>query len=412
VTPNQPSHRQAWSPRLKRTATIASRGGLWTGLNLCSAGLSAVAALLVAREGGAESFGVQSAVLGVAVLLAIVLDFGAATYTQRLASRDADDSRIGEAVLRRLIVLALCAAVSVTIAFISLGAALGVLYGGILATATLLGSIARGHHRFSLAASAPVVDKGCALFAVIILLGFAPNYALIGGMAIGTAVQCVVLLCCLDWRNSHWRSAIALAPTRESIRSSRSFFGISVLNEAQRLDVPIVQVAAGPVEAGLFAAPARLTGLLAVPASVVAGVLLTRLSRDRTQSRRLMGYSLTLLAGGYGALALVVAFAADWVVARTLGQEFLGAAGVLVIYCLSMLPQSFNQVFVSILAAHDRESSSLRRVASTAPLTLVLLLFGSVSAGAVGAAWAYFAGQTALCMALWLTVRGLNRSRT
>jgi O-antigen/teichoic acid export membrane protein len=181
------------------------------------------------------------------------------------------------------------------------------------------------------------------------------------------------------------------------LRAGRHFFTTSLLQESQRLDVTIVGAVAGAQAAGLFAAPARLTGFLGIPATVVGNVLLTQLSGPQAPVRAAKRSIMTVV-GGYVVLALVLAATAGPLATLVLGEEYRESGQLLVVYGIAMIPSALNSMCGAILAARSLERRIARTVMVTVPLSLVLVASGAALEGPLLATVGFLASQVMLAL--------------
>jgi O-antigen/teichoic acid export membrane protein len=194
-----------------------------------------------------------------------------------------------------------------------------------------------------------------------------------------------------SWFFAHLYVAKRLAPASshsmtQLVSRSYPYWINSVSSQIQNLDVALTSVVAGPVQAGLYGAAARLTNPLRILPNSLATILLPVAAR-RTSST--LGSLCKLVGGALIAFALLyggMAAAMPWAVPVFLGAEYVGATVALQITCGGLVFASASSLVSTLLLGLGLKHF----VAATAVVVTVTCLagvvFGSLVAGAQGAA--------------------------
>jgi O-antigen/teichoic acid export membrane protein len=377
--------------------------GLASGLSIlafAAGGLSALTGLLIAVKAGPSAFGSQASALGLATLGSLVLDAGVAATIQRSHAQGHRDGTSGAARLsRRYLIGAITCALAIPLTLVTGPApGLALAYAAVLAVSLATGAALRGEGRFVQASVLGLVDKSAALVAAVLLGDEFPNVALLLSYSIGTALQVLIAAAILPPARS-W-AAYYSRHYADDFKRGKAFLGTSVLNESQRLDVPIVQAVAGSASAGIFAAPARITALLGTPAATLSTIVYTRLSSGSPHALRDTKVAAATLAAGHSLIAVALCFVATPVTTLILGDDYAAAAPLLIVYGFAMLPAALNQLLASVLASQHRESTTVKAVSLTLPLSLILVALGGHLHGALGATAGFSLGQVTLTLLL------------
>lgn len=358
--------------------------------------LSAVAFAVVARTLGPDLFGPLAAAVGLALLVATVADFGVNTMAVRaLAQGD-------EAMFTETLGAKSAAAISLTAFWVIAAAAavrsedlrlaafvLGLYIGAYLVLSTLTVPL-RSERRMVRLAVVQSVEKsatfGCTLF--LLAHGFG-LVALPLSLVVGTTAA--GLLAYVQLRPAR-RSGLAPRFRRTVAVWTSSFsFGIaSLASQAQRADVALVALAAGPAAAGVYAVPARLLAPLGfLPSAFVASIFPRVAARDSSASRpRIVRAGAPLLACMLIVLLLLYLYA-DRVILASVGEQYAAGVGVLRTYLVGTALAIVNQPAASVLQAEGHESYVARVVAVGAVAGLGGVGLGARLAGAEGAAFGF-----------------------
>lgn len=378
---------------LRHPAGVVTLGAGLSALSFCAAALSAAGTLVVAVHAGPSGYGPQASALGIATLGALLLDAGVSTVVQRGEARQPGAARemVGRRYWNCVAILVVALLLALTAGLVT---GLAVAYVAALATSLATTAALRGAHRFAAASLLSILDKGAACLAASLLVKTSPDAALLAAFTLGTSLQVLIALFLIrPPAKSGWSPRRILS----DLTVGRHFLAASILNESQRLDVPIVNGVSGAAAAGIFAAPARITALLGTPANVLTGVLLTRMSSGTARSLREARIVALVLIVGYLALATVIAVVARPLTDLVLGKSYSSSASLVVVYGFAMLPASLNQLSSTILASRGRERQTVARVAITVPVSLALVAVGGALGGALWATAGFATGQLLLC---------------
>jgi O-antigen/teichoic acid export membrane protein len=213
-------------------------------------------------------------------------------------------------------------------------------------------------------------------------------------IALGPMAPLLILMISLHQTQYAVRFSRPSLPVLTQWRKSASFGITALATQAQKLDVIIVGALAGPVAAGIFAVPARLTGPLGLLPSAFSAALFPQMSREQIDTSGLQeGRALAaMMALVSGSLMLVYIFA-DPIVTLTLGDQYRASVEVLRIYLVGMGLASLNQPLAVILQARHDERYVARATTFGAIAGLVFVALGAWAGDATGAASGFVALQ-------------------
>ena len=341
-------------------------------------------------------FGSLSGAIGIAIVVAAFGDFGVNGWTIRaLAHSPAAIGIFRQTLTAKLTLATILGVAWVAISLVALNSSLKIpiaLLAGYLLSLIVAGTLTvpfRASENMTVVSVVGALEKAVTLAVWLVIQAHGGHglealpIALVAG---GTAsVVCALVLIPRRFL------AIASPSFRDVFdlwRSSYSFGMVGVSAQIQRVDVAIVSGVAGPYAAGVYAAPARMAGFLAViPASFSAAVFprIARSSRDGSSRRPEFLGAAAVLA--LMALLLVVgAIAAPVLVPLALGKAYLSSVGVLRIYLLAVFVNSANQPLLAFLQADGYEHYVGRAMIAAAIVGLLAIAGGGYVYGAVGAA--------------------------
>jgi O-antigen/teichoic acid export membrane protein len=390
---------------------------------LAGLGVGRVALMLVywlcARAVGPAEFGPITAVVGVAMMIVAVADFGLNSLTIRDLSRSLDDVAIFKRTLGAKTALA-----------VVLGVGWSVICAGFqLAGAGSWPSTALGAYIFlrlvgstfeipfrSMQRLAPVVVEqavqgSVSVVAVAVLLRLDLGAAALPpALALGMVAGIVVLVVSLP---AAWRG-VPSPPTGEELyalwKSAWSFGLSSVAAQLQRADTALVAAVAGPLEAGVFAIPARLTGPLGLIPTAFSSALLPEAASGAGST---VTHHRVLRAGGVVlavmTVLLGVLFVAAPLLPKVIGPAYADSIPVLRVYLPGMLLASTSQPLAVFLQAEGQETFVGRIVAMGVVAGLAATAMGGWLAGALGAAWGFIVVHTFVVTVLGTRVAKLVR---
>ena len=380
--------------------------------------LQAVTLGLLARWVGPTQFGLVAGVLGAAQVSIVVSDLGISPSLLRIRAKDPGDPRLHSLLLLNrfmsgalLIVwtaaLGILAGVSGNESFLLLiGVAVWV--SAEKNTETLLMvSLADGRTQDML------LSLGLRRTATVVLFTIGALCGLPTLLSYGIALASSGLLGAA-WT---WRRIARVLPTanfqpmRPLLREALPFWLNSMAIQSRNLDVVLVGLAASPAAAGVYAAPSRLSGPLALLPSSLAQVLLPTAARAVPGSSRQTWLAMAAMTACttflFGSLALI----AGDVLPRLLGSGYRGSVAPLRILLIGLIFFGISASLISVLQAQGDE-----RYVATINVALLVVCLPSVSlaasaAGASGAAVAMATGYVVQAGALGWRARTTARRR-
>ena len=362
-----------------------------------SQGANVLTYLLAARALGPAAFGPLSGAIGVAIVIASFGDFGINGWTIRALAQSPSSTELFRQTLSAKLMLATLLALAwAAISFITLDSSslrLPVaLLAGYLLSLIVAGTLTvpfRASEHMTVVGVVGAVEKAVALGVWLALQPFGgprPQILAIALVAGGAAS----VLCAAVFIPRHL--LLIAAPSLRQVlnlwRSSYSFGMVGVSAQIQRADTAIVSGIAGPLAAGVYAAPARLASFLSViPASFSVAIFprMARTSRDNT-SRRPELLSTVAMVVTMVFLLAVFAVAAPLAVSLALGNAYLASVEVFRIYLLVVLVNAANQPLLAFLQAEGQERYTGRTMVAAAIVGLLAIAAGAYLGGAAGAA--------------------------
>ena len=403
-------------------------GGLLRDASMLGAGLVAAQLItvltywLTARSLGPADFGLLLGAVGLARMTIAVADFGINLSAVRDLARDPTaTSAFTDALASKLVIAVLLGAASLLAA----GAAVA---SGILPTALLLlGPFVslqvvaatlqvplRAVRCTGLVSFLTVLDAALPLIVVAAALR-AGNDAVLVALPLGLVIGALLVTFSTWWMlEPRFRDlARPTLPGCWHVCKASAHFGLaSITPHLQRADVAIVGMVAGPVAAGLFAVPARLTNPLSIIPHAFSTALLPRIAgaHDRPAAHRAMVRGTALLLGGTSIVLGGLFVLARPAIVFALGSSYLPSAEVLRVTLVGVLVAALNQPTAVLLQAegHERFVALVLTAASAAGLAGIAV--GASVAGAYGAAFGFVLLQlvAAGCLAV-RAVRVLDR---
>lgn len=380
-------------------------------------GMTALAFWLAASFLGPSDFGRFSAAMGVAVLLLTTIDFGINSATIRDLARTPDQANIFRETLgAKCVVSGLIAAVWI-LACIGLAltnsywysiAPLG-LYILLSDITSTLNVIPLSQQRMQTVSAVMIAQKTTTLFSIIALhlIGMQSSYALTVGFAMGSAVSVIVAWRYLDGISIDWEDFAPSALRRLWI-NSYSFGLASLSSQIQRLDVPLVALISGPLAAGVYAAPARITNTLIVIPTALSTTLFPKLSASNTKKAMREGFCAIVATTLVSLLPMACLFVlADPIVSILLGSDYAQSAEVLRFIVIGTAFTCLNVPVAAMLQAVGDERYVARAIGVSSLLGLLVVAMGSYLRGAPGASIGWIVLQ--FLVAILLFSRLVNR---
>ncbi|OUE27601.1 oligosaccharide flippase family protein [Clavibacter michiganensis] len=355
--------------------------------------LQAAIMLLLVREVSPAQFGFFSAAYGVITIPQTLLDLGLPTLIVRERARDARDGIVTAALkLNNLFSIALSALLLVTGVFLAV--AVDAQYWLLLPFALW----AAAERNADAWLGVVLADGDSWINVTNLVLRRVLSLGIFVGLSTWTDTPPMLAIAlafavaaALSWFFAHVYVSKRLVPSSQHTMSqlvSRSYpYWInSVSSQIQNLDVALTSAFAGPAQAGLYAAAARLTNPLRILPNSLATILLPAASK-RTSSTiaslcKLVVGATAVFGLFYGALILAM----PWAVPVFLGDDYSGATFALQVTCGGLVFASASSLVSTLLLGLGLK----HYVAITAVVTtfacLAGVVVGSITAGAAGAA--------------------------
>ena len=392
----------------KSTAVLASSSVLVQGI-------TAVTYFLVARALMPEQFGLITGAVGIATLVLTALDFGINSLTVRQLARQPGDLRVFTSTLSSKILMSVIVGTLWIVGVLALGTLspgwrdfwwLGP-YIAFSDVASALTVLPKSREEMSRVAIVQMVQKVVCLLVALAFIPLGHAYeALLVGLPAGALISIVVCTRFVEapYRQLSWPG---LASIKDLWVASAGFGIAGFAAQLQRADVAIVGAAAGPAAAGLYAAPSRITNMVAVLPTALSVAILPRVARpgDAKAARRdsVLAVAVVVLLSGIG--LLVVAVLAEPMVKLVLGNEYMGSVPVLRVFLIGVLVMCANAPIAALLQAEGKDALVAKVLGVSSIIGLVTVWIGALMGGAVGAATGYVALQIAILAPLAYQLR-------
>jgi len=370
---------------------------------------------ILTRRLGLDGFGVYAAGIALALIVAVVVDYGLSLSGPRdIASAiEGRGAIVGQALAMRGVLATPAVVVGVALAMINpvLDGA-----GAVVAMAILLGvgqgaSLLWFFQGIRDPAPAAMLEVGFALAATVIVLAW-PSLTVGGVMAVqaagvlgGVAAGAVLLFrrqeVTAPRRGFVRRSLVEGAPLFVSRAAIIAYTGAGVL---------MVAALAGPVQAALYGVADRLAAAAGSLMRPLAGLIAPRIAgllvEDAEAAFRTARWVLGLSVAGFVALAAGLKLGAPILVGLLFGEEFATAVGVarLLVWVLPLV--AISQVLGLQLMTPlrmDRRFALIVGVGCVATLGPAVLL--TPPYGAAGMAWARIVGEAAVVFACLICLK-------
>jgi O-antigen/teichoic acid export membrane protein len=373
--------------------------------------LQAVMMLLLLRSVSPAEFGFFAAAYGVITVPQVLFDAGLPSLVVRERARDRN-SGLSTSALRLVNILAAVMAVLLTSIAVVLAVTVSTAFW-LLVPLGLWGAAERSADAWLLVA---VADGDSRVNVLTLVLRRIANLALFLGFTALTPIDPVLALSLSlaaaasgSWLLARWYVLPRLAPAvvisrRDLIALSYPYWIDSVATQARNLDAAITGLVASPMQAGFYAAAARLTGPLRILPYSLATVLLPATARKtaRTVGPVLKLVFLATLAFGlfYAVLILLL----PWAVPVVLGPAYSGAvltlqitAGALV---FSAAASMLDPVLQGLGMPHFVAANSIVTTVTCLIGVSIGATYGGAAGAALGLGFSYFVQASALCVRL------------
>lgn len=360
---------------------------------LLGALIQAITMLLLARDLGPHKFGIFSAIFGVAIVFQAALDLGIATMVVKDRASNPSNPIIYAAL--RLTDRLGFVIFSVTVLPLL---ALGILSDPFFFYLLPLAIWAACERHTDTWLSVPLADGDARINTQNLLIRRTSTILVyLGGVLVGidaalvfsAAMAFTSFISMLVIRKIVWKRIVISQPPikfREILRQSWPYWLNSLGTQARNFDTLLVSAVAGPSQAGFYAATSRVTGPLRILSTSMAAVLLPASAAKNpaqiTSLLRLVGVMALCCTFLYGGLILIVPQAINFF----LGESYRGAILPLQIVLGGLVFAAVASLLNSILQGLGLQLFVAKSAVFTTALCLVLVIFGGLSAAAVGAA--------------------------
>lgn len=356
-----------------------------------SAVLQSATLVLLARWAGPATFGLVASVTGILLLVGTVADFGLAGLLLRNQSLDRSSATAG-VILRLNFLISTGLTMGVAVALTALG--LSTSWPGLLMLVPLaiwMAAEKNGDVWLSLATAAGrshlvtvslLVRRGLSLLLFIVLAeGIATSLAFAVALAVGSVTANVLM-----------RVTLKVNPTqgehsyRSVARAALPFLFNSLAAMVRNLDVAIVSAAAGPVAAGIYAVPSRLTSPLRMLPTTMSPLIVRYAAIGTRASLRAVGRVSILVMTVMPAVLVVIAVWAPSIVEIVLGVSYATAVLPLRIICVGLVFAFAISLETSYLQGCGDASLVGRIGLAIVVVTIASLFAGALLGGSTGAA--------------------------
>jgi O-antigen/teichoic acid export membrane protein len=355
--------------------------------------LQAVIILLLVRQVSPAQFGFFSAAYGVITIPQTLLDAGLPTLIVRERARDARDG-IVTAALKLNNRLSGVLSLLLLVAGVMLALTVDAQYWLLLPFALW----AAAERNADTWLGVVLADGDSWINVTNLVIRRAASLALFLGLTAWTEMPPILAIsfsfavsATASWFFAHLYVAKRLVPASshsmtELVGRSYPYWINSVSSQIQNLDVALTSVFAGPAQAGLYGAAARLTNPLRILPNSLATILLPVAAR-RTSSTlgplcKLVGGALVAFALLYGGMAAAM----PWAVPVFLGVDYVGATVALQITCGGLIFASASSLVSTLLIGLGLKHFVAASAVVVTVTCLAGVVLGSLLAGAQGAA--------------------------
>lgn len=337
------------------------------GIRIGAVGLTALTYLMAARLMGTYEFGRMATAVSVITVIQTLADLGTSSFIARAAATNDHRPAVSLGLALRFVYVVVAAMVVGGSAVLQRDGNGLVVWASILALSslsqTMLSAVLLGLGNSVRSTLPMVIDRATGACLLLLLAGFgrlnAPD--VLACLAVGSTMGMVVALV---WCRGHLAPPRFPAGTRTMLRESTSFMATGLGAQLQNLDVPIVGALAGSYQAGILAAPSRLTTPLGVLAGSAASILLVaRRHRPEAQERHGDTAQVTLAVSTLTAVVLVPLLVAPGRVSTALlGAEYSSGATTFQAVALAVIVASINQTFAATMQSRGQHRSVSRAV--------------------------------------------------
>ena len=358
---------------------------------------------------GPASFGIYQALVNLALIFTVLLDFGLANYNVRMvaAAPEKLPARMGALLTARVLLsVTFSAVVFATALLLGYRGAYLSLLGGILIIQCLvqanlfLRSCLSGLHKFKADSLLSVVDR-LLLIGVCTLLLRSPQFSI--RWFIGAQIGCYAialllgLLLVRHFAAVQYRFSAKLQPTWQAMRESLPYALIAFLMSFyMRIDAMLIERLSGATEAGKYAAAYRLLEVGQMFGITFASLLLPlygKLFAEGKPVNTLVRTSASLLLPVSCIVAATGLFYADPIMRLLYGDHGHTEAPIFTILMIAFPAFSLSHIYSTLMAANGKLPLMNRIAAVACVVSLAANLLLITHYKSIGGAWATFITQ-------------------
>lgn len=371
----------------------------------------AVNFVLLARSSSPETFGITSALIGIAMFAVVLADLGVSTVVLRYGRQrnrrsarwvsSAFTTTSFQSVLLVVVLFALFCGITSSSAPIAFLGALSIWSGFERWSETAIcGYITQ--NRVARANLVSVAKRVAPVITQFVLLAVGVSGVPSFGWALLSAV--VVGSLCMIGHRPYESSGRLERPLNYPIRESMGFWISSTSSQSRELETPLVQAISGALAAGFYGLAYRLQRPIAMLAISMAQLTLPRVSAaERTVKRELV--SVWTGTGVCFALTLLVLPFLEPIMRLLVGDEYVGGLIVAQIGLLVAVPWAFSAPLGAAMQGVGRSAEVAIIGACSAALSLAAVAGGALVGGAPGAIVAcgavYLGKYIVLSLRIW-----------
>lgn len=372
------------------------------------------AGVLVARVDGPAAYGLYATAFAIgSLLVGGPLSGLPVLILRRSSERDLDRNTLRHALAVQLSVAGCATIVASLVGLVVFRTVSGVVAAAAagtgfacLSVALLGANVESGRRNFGRAAASDLTAG--------LMFPALTGLALLFGLGVSGALFAITLAGLLATLPA-WRHGPELRPLARSsqlrITHALPFIALGILNAGYgRIDVIVLDLVRSREEVGFYAAAYRLLGPLGLLGSAFGTVYFSRLSQADQSTiawarARRRGAALFFAAAVL--LLAILEVCAPLVIRVIYGPTYAASVGPARVLLLSVVPWALYWPHANALNAAHRETTFSVILGCGLALDVALVWLVGTRQGALGAAWAWVASETAILVGVVLASRGL-----